>query len=154
MTTLAFTITVNHMIIPRDPETGEYITKQPLGTVIEADFRKVRNPAFHRKFMAMVTVAFDYFECGPVEYNGKTVTPQKDFNEFRKWLTVRAGHFYVVGYPDGSVRVRAKSLKFSSMDDDEFSKVYSDVLDVILRDVVDMPKEDYERMVDDVMGFA
>lgn len=151
---LAFTKTVGNALFPADQSTAEAVSKAKLGTVWRGDFKKARNPRFLAKFMAMVELAFDHFEPVPIEHRGQTITPRKDFQEFRKWLVIRAGHYYVVGYPDGSVRLRAKSLSFANMDDDEFERVYSSVLDVILSDVVDMPKGEYEQMVDKIMGFA
>lgn len=41
------------ILIPATPETSEFLqSKCKLGAVLVADFKQVRNPAFHRRFCA------------------------------------------------------------------------------------------------------
>ncbi|MEI9613174.1 DUF1367 family protein [Atlantibacter hermannii] len=51
------------ILIPATPETSDFLhSKCKLGAVLEADFKKVRNPAFHRRFFALLNLGFDYWE--------------------------------------------------------------------------------------------
>ncbi len=51
------------ILIPATPETSDYLhSKCKLGAVLEADFRQLRNPAFHRKFFALLNLGFEYWE--------------------------------------------------------------------------------------------
>lgn len=51
------------ILIPATPETSDFLhTKCKLGSVLEADFRQLRNPAFHRKFFALLNLGFEYWE--------------------------------------------------------------------------------------------
>ncbi|MDR0805970.1 MAG: DUF1367 family protein [Enterobacteriaceae bacterium] len=51
------------VLIPATPETSDYLhSKIKLGAVLEADFKQVRNPKFHRKFFALLNLGFDYWE--------------------------------------------------------------------------------------------
>lgn len=51
------------ILIPATPETSELLqTKIKLGAVLVAEFTKVRNPAFHRKFFALLNLGFEYWE--------------------------------------------------------------------------------------------
>ncbi|VTP67819.1 Protein of uncharacterised function (DUF1367) [Leclercia adecarboxylata] len=51
------------ILIPATPETSELLqTKIKLGAVLVADFRQVRNPAFHRRFFALLNLGFEYWE--------------------------------------------------------------------------------------------
>lgn len=51
------------ILIPATPETSEFLhSKCKLGAVLEADFRQLRNPAFHRKFFALLNLGFEYWE--------------------------------------------------------------------------------------------
>lgn len=132
---------------PENPDTEQFIQGLRIGALLQAKFSKVRNPTFHRKFMALVKLAFDLWETMEPELtavvvDGETVVPERNFNEFRYWLTIKAGFYHVLVYPDGAVRVRAKSIKFASMDDAEFEQLYSKVLDVVLTQVL---KDQYSK---------
>ncbi|ELY5938877.1 DUF1367 family protein [Cronobacter malonaticus] len=51
------------ILIPATPETSDFLqSKIRVGAVLSADFRQVRNPAFHRKFFALLTLGFEYWE--------------------------------------------------------------------------------------------
>ena len=51
------------ILIPASPETSEFLqTKCKLGAVLVADFKQVRNPAFHRRFFALLNLGFEYWE--------------------------------------------------------------------------------------------
>ncbi len=43
------------ILIPATPETSDILqSKIKLGAVLVAEFRQVRNPAFHRRFFALL----------------------------------------------------------------------------------------------------
>lgn len=51
------------ILIPATPETSDFLQSQcKLGTVLVAEFKKVRNPAFHRRFFALLNLGFEYWE--------------------------------------------------------------------------------------------
>ena len=51
------------ILIPATPETSEFLqSKIKLGAVLVADFKQVRNPAFHRRFFALLNLGFEYWE--------------------------------------------------------------------------------------------
>lgn len=51
------------ILIPATPETSDFLhSKCKLGAVLVADFKQVRNPAFHRKFFALLNLGFEYWE--------------------------------------------------------------------------------------------
>lgn len=51
------------ILIPATPETSEILqSKIRLGDVLVAEFKKVRNPAFHRRFFALLNLGFEYWE--------------------------------------------------------------------------------------------
>lgn len=51
------------ILIPASPETSDFLqTKCKLGAVLVADFKLVRNPAFHRRFFALLNLGFEYWE--------------------------------------------------------------------------------------------
>lgn len=127
------------------------------GEVITVKYRKARNPRFHRKAFALFKFLFDALpEPDSIKFRGHDVVPVKDFDTVRKELTVMAGFYEVVGRVDGSVKLTAKSLSFASMDDEEFGRVYSALIDVGLRILpYTMTGEELERAADNlIVGFG
>ncbi len=47
---------------PLNPADKEIYDKWKLGGILTADFKQTRNPKFHRKFFALLNLAFDYYE--------------------------------------------------------------------------------------------
>lgn len=51
------------ILIPATPETSDILqSKIKLGAVLVAEFRQARNPAFHRRFFALLNLGFEYWE--------------------------------------------------------------------------------------------
>ena len=51
------------ILIPATPETSDFLqSKCKLGAVLVADFKQVRNSAFHRRFFALLNLGFEYWE--------------------------------------------------------------------------------------------
>lgn len=123
-----------------------------VGELVEVDFVVPRNPLFHRKFFALLNVGFDAWQP-TLTHEGKTV--EKDFDQFREDVTILAGHYIQTWTLDGEMRLRAKSISFRSMDQDEFEKVYSSVADVMLSRVLTTyrDRQELDNVVDRVMRF-
>lgn len=53
----------NGILIPATPESSDFLQSNcKLGAVLVAEFTKARNPAFHRKFFALLNLGFEYWE--------------------------------------------------------------------------------------------
>lgn len=51
------------ILIPATPETSEFLhSKCKLGAVLEAEYKLVRNPAFHRRYFSLLNLGFEYWE--------------------------------------------------------------------------------------------
>lgn len=50
------------VLVPSTPADAEVIRLMPIGTTIQAQGRGRRNPAFHRRFFALLNLTFDYWE--------------------------------------------------------------------------------------------
>lgn len=50
------------VLVPSTPVDAEVIRLMPIGTTIQAQGRGRRNPAFHRRFFALLNLTFDYWE--------------------------------------------------------------------------------------------
>lgn len=140
--------------VPADPPTVEWANKVKLGQAVHADFKKVRNYAFLRKYFALLNVAFDNWEPG--EINSKYGVPEKNFERFREDTTILAGYYHVVIRLDGSTRIVADSISFANMEEETFTKLYSATIDVLLKHVYKskLSEAELQNIVDQYMSFA
>jgi len=114
---------------------------------------QIRHAGFHRKFFALLDVAFDAWDCPTAEYKGEPV--QKNRDRFRKDLIILAGYGYPVVNVRGEVRYEAQSMSFAKMDQVEFENLYSRVIDVILAKVLtSYTKADLNEQVARVLRFS
>jgi hypothetical protein len=142
----------SNTLIPCDPQAAEYIAKLKMGAGIKAQVTQQRNPAHHRKFMALLNLAFDAWEPGELQYKGETV--QKNFDQFRKDITILAGHFETVVNLKGEIRVVAKSISFASMAQDEFDQLYNSAANVILARILKTySRDDLDNVINQILGF-
>lgn len=140
-------------LVPADRETDDYLRKIKSGVVVHGEFRRMRNPRFHRKFFALLNFAFEYWEPG--EVSSRHGVPEKNFERFREDVIILAGYYRSVIRLDGSVRIEAESISFGSMDEDRFEKLYNAVLTVIIeRILVGRTPEEVDRLVNEALRFA
>ena len=141
-------------LMPADTPTDEWYKKLKSGELAHGTFSKMRNPAFHRKYMALLNIGFENWN--PCEIDSKYGIPEKNFDRFRKDVAILAGFYEVVIRLDGSTRIEAKSISFASMDDLEFEKLYSATIDVLLKKVYGegMSREEIDNIVESYLRFA
>ncbi|MDF0506571.1 DUF1367 family protein [Burkholderia cenocepacia] len=137
---------------PLDAAQAELLKPLKADALVRCEIKRVRNPRFLRKFMALVTVGFEAFEPPQQEFRGLVV--EKSFDRFRKDLVIAAGYYTPVANFRGDVRAEPKSLSFASMDEAEFNEVYNAVANVLLQSVlVRYTRVDLDRVVNQILGF-
>ena len=114
--------TINNLLKPAFDEDLEHFKKLPKDGYFEIKYTKRRNVRFHRKFFALLKIAFEN---------------QSDYRlmeDLRRDLIISSGHYdEVVNRITGEVYKIAKSISFSNMDDTEFNLIYNDVKEVIVK---------------------
>lgn len=143
-------------LAPVDAEAREMVDKLKLGQGIQASVRRARNVRFHRKGMALFRLAYDVWEpLTPLEYKGLPVA--KDFERFRKDMTILAGFYKAIYNARGEVRLEAESLRFSSMSEERFEEVFNAVLNVVWSRVLKAAGyasvEDVEEVIEELLRF-
>lgn len=139
-------------LVPADDEAAQWLLKKKDNVVIRGEFAEFRNYRYLQKFMVMVQLGFDAWEPEQV-INGKPV--EKNFDRFRKDCTIAAGFYDLVVNIKGNAKAEAHSISFGKMGEEEFDKVYSAVLNVLLKEILsNYTREDADRVVDELMGFA
>lgn len=129
------------------------MVKMQPGELISVEMSFPRNPKFHRKFFALLQIGFEAWEPG-FEATHKGEPVGKDFERFRKDVTIMAGFYEPVFALDGTLELEAKSIAFANMDDAEFERVYSAVADVLLAKVLcTYSRADLDAHVERIMGF-
>ena len=108
--------------------------KLKIGWEGEVTFKQPRNYLFHKKFYALVNMAFENQE----KFNNVT--------HYRKCLTIKAG-FYTAYDMDGWTHKEADSISFASMDELAFSDLYSKMVDVIIKEIGVTGKEIEQELV-------
>lgn len=63
----------NDTLVPANPVTRDFLySKIKCGDVLSANFKKARNPRFHRKYFALLNLGYEYWE--PV---GGSISPEE-----------------------------------------------------------------------------
>ena len=114
--------TINGLLKPAFDEDKEKFSQFPKDGYFEIKYTKKRNVKFHRKFFALLKIAYEN---------------QSDYRlmeDLRRDLIITSGHYEeVVNAITGEVYKIAKSISFSNMEETEFSLIYEDVKNVIIR---------------------
>jgi len=155
MTVITLTRTPSGALAAADEETREFVARLKMGAGLRGDFKRQRNPRFHRKAFALFKFAFDLWDAPALEYKGQPVA--KDLDRFRKDITILAGHYESAVNLRGEVRLEAKSLSFSNMAEDEFEAVYRSILNVVWDRVLKSKgygsAADVDRIVEELLRF-
>ena len=157
MTTLHLIKTASGAFVPATEEDAEAAKRFRVGEVCRMELRAMRNGAFHRKFFALLKIAFDMWaETKPAhEYHGRPVLP--DFDRFRRDVTIMAGFFRPVWNARGELRVEAESIAFGSMTEERFEALYSATINVILSKILPgrgLTEEQLREWSETVLTFA
>ena len=140
-------------LIPANEKASEWFHKQKSGSPINILVSSPRNAGFHRKFFAMLNIAYENHEWP--EIDTKYGKAKCSFEMFRSYVTVKAGHYTVELTPSGEVRATPKSISFGNMEQEEFEQLYSDVLDLILREfLTGWSDDDLKNAVNQMLAFA
>lgn len=95
MALLHFTKHPAGLLLPATPETTEFIqTRIKAGDLLSSEFRRVRNPAFHRRFFALLNLGFDYWEPtgGAISSAERTIVAN-----YSRWLAAHGADTAVMG---------------------------------------------------------
>ncbi|MEJ7806008.1 MAG: DUF1367 family protein [Telluria sp.] len=141
-------------LLPADEHEAEKLRRIKVGALVKCAISETRNGPFHRKFMALVRLGFASFNPPEATYKGFPV--EAEFEQFREDLTIAAGFFVVAYRIDGTFRVRAKSISFSNMEQDEFESVFSAIANVLLRGVLAryQNRAVLDNVVNQILGFV
>ncbi len=152
MKELVLTKAAGGVLVPVDPQAAEYIAKLKTGAAVRATVKLQRNPKFHRKFFALLNLAYDAWEPAESTYKGRVVG--KNFDQFRNDIVCLAGFYEMAVNLRGETRVTAKSISFANMDQAEFDDLYNATVNVILKHILtNYSRDDLDAVMDQLVGF-
>lgn len=121
MTKIALIRTLSGSFKPAYDSDVELSKKIKINQVYEYEFKQPRNYMFLKKFFALVNLVYQNQE----QYN--------NIEHLRRDLIIESGN-YDLRHDLNGVEIReAKSISFANMGQNEFDKLYSDVIDVIVK---------------------
>ena len=133
----------NNYLAPSLPTDVEKLSKWKLGEVLRAKINKPRNIKFHRKYFALLNVAFD---------NQDKYT---NFEDLRVEVQLKCGWYQEHVTTKGQIVYVPKSIAFSKMDEIEFSELYDKAIDVILKNFcIGSTKEEINQKVLEILNFS
>lgn len=106
----------DNVYVPSWPADLEESQKVKVGSEVKVS--RARNPLFHRKGMALISMLYE---------NQSTIENKE---VFRKITIINCGYYDEVKNKDGVVVPIAHSLSFDNMDASTFEKFYEALLDV------------------------
>ena len=148
MTTIALQKRPGNVLLPVTPLDVAILDRIRNGDVITIEFTHKRNGGFFAKWHVLVNYAFDIWE--PEEG-----APEKNYERFRKEITMLAGYYREVPSIRGGVRYEADSISWAKMDPDTFALMYTATCDVLIKWVLrEYTREDIDRVLTHVAEFA
>lgn len=143
-------------LVPVDHVQAEQLAElQEIGGEFKVVVTQPRNPGFHRKGMALFRFLFNLWE--PVLDYDPGAPVAKHFDAFRGNLTIKAGFYKQVFNLEGGFELIPAELKWGSMDNVKFARVYSAVLNVGLEMVGKadhITPEQAEAAINHLLGFV
>jgi len=109
--------------IPHDEKTVEWMVKRKPGEIFSFEVKNARNYENHKRFFSFIDQTFDMQE----HFENKEI--------YRKWITMKCGHFDTIVTPKGDTIFAAKSIAFERMEEEEFKELFSSAIDVFLREL-------------------
>jgi hypothetical protein len=145
---------VSNILVPHDEAAAAFIQKMKAGELTHADFKRVRNYKFHKKYFALLDFAFEQWEpSGELAYKGMPVAKNKE--RFRKDLIILAGFYESTVNLRSEVRLEAKSISFAQMDEVEFEQLYNATVDVVLRRILTRyTRQDLDNVINQLLAFT
>ena len=120
-------------LVPLYDSDMEAIKKLRFGDEVKAVITKPRNYNFHKRFFALLNMAFENQD----QYNS--------FDVFRPIMIMKAG-FYTPVETDKGLVFLPKSISFAKMDEVEFQELYSAMVDQVIK-LLECTEKDIEENI-------
>lgn len=142
-------------LAPLGQDATEMVAKLRIGQPVWCDVVRTGNNKLFRKWFVLLDIGYEAFEPMPVKTSGgMEIVPEKNRERFRKEVTIMAGFHELVATLDGRVRVEAKSVSPDRMPPEEFERLYSATINVLLKLVIKgKTADELDAWVNQIMRF-
>jgi hypothetical protein len=109
-------------LVADNQQAVEILSRIPDNRLVMVDIKQSRNIQNHRRFYSFLTDVFhmqDHFVS---------------VEALRFWLIMKAGYIESFSAPNGHVMYKPQSMSFATMDEVTFKGVFSNCIDVVLRE--------------------
>lgn len=114
--------TMSGFLKPAYESDYDAFKKMPVNETFQIEYTKGRNVLFHRKFFALLKLAFE----NQIDY--------RTIEDLRRDLIITSGYYEEqINKITGECYKTAKSISFSNCDELEFNEIYNAVKNVISR---------------------
>ncbi|MCI7719028.1 MAG: DUF1367 family protein [[Pasteurella] aerogenes] len=138
------------MFAPVDDMYLDKLNRFENGGLYEIEVKKSNNPNLHRKLFAFFKFCFSHWKAENTELEFSDEL--KQFNYFRKRLTILAGFFdEFVDFDTGEIHKEAQSLKWDEMDDIERGDCLNAVINAALKHVFNNTRD--ENIINRLYAF-
>ena len=125
---------VGGVFCPADEMYLDKLKRFENGGLYEMEFKKTNNPKLHRKLFAFFKFCFEHYSSENSEV--ECADEAKQFNHFRKRLTILAGFFdEFINFDTGEIHKEAQSLKWDELDDIERGDCLKAVVNAAIKHV-------------------
>lgn len=136
-------------LFPFGEEDVELMKRLTFGEIFRAEWKKLRNGKFHRKFFALLKITRENMPHTIAEQRGivneKTLLID---------LKILLGHYDLFVTMEGKPIYEPKSISFASMDQIEFEAFYQQTVDMVLQKyLVGMDERSLQNAVMRMVGF-
>lgn len=143
---------------PWDEFAAEQIANYRIDTYCIVDIRQPRDAVFHRRAFALLQFGYQYWEPpAQILVDGVPIEVTRDFDVYRRGVTIQAGYYDVFAAIDGSVQIEAKSIAYDKMEEGEFRQWFKAVKDVLWAQIFSSIKtftpQSFEQAVFEFMRF-
>ena len=115
------------------------------GELYTVEIKHTRNYQFHKKVFAFLNFCFDHW-AGDQDLRNLDIHAQ--FNRFRNQLTVLAGYYTELYNINGEVRVEARSISYSGMEQEDFESFYNALINAAMKHIFRTTDENtYNQLV-------
>ena len=127
------TLTANFascVLFAADDFSAEKFKKLPHDKAFEIEVKIGRNPEFHAKVFKFLRFCFHYWKS-----DREFMSEESQFDKFREDLTIIAGFYEKCFDLDGGLSLKAKSISYANMEQDEFASFYSAIYNAAIANI-------------------
>lgn len=137
------------VLVPASDEEAERMKRYKTGEMCEGEFKQWRNPQFHKKVFAFFNFCFQHWSADQAGLENMDESAQ--FDRFRKDLTILAGYYEQTMRLNNEIRTEAQSLSYGNMEQEEFEKLYSALINAALKHIFGKTKD--QNIINQLYAF-